>query len=248
MDHEPKGIEPVTGWRAWSLLGLGRTREATDAASIESFRTAPQQLPTQLSWMLGSVYGNARPSDAWPAVETMVASCFACNNPPTLNCWAGTCGIYIGHSSSIGPLLLPLREQPPDLLAAAFGPTEEPRRLVPEDKTWNRPSVIGLATGCGRVVQDEAGWHAEYARPRTVAITCTDCLVLDQRLTRAHGVDAIEVLEGWQAVAYCRAHISERIRRGFPSHVVPANLVEVDLLERYGVQRADFSEVELLVS
>lgn len=82
-----------------------------------------------------------------------------------------TAGVYICHSSSLGPLLLPLREEPPDLLAAAFGPIEEPRRLVPEDRTWSRPSVIGLAMGWGRVVEDEAGWHAEYARPLTVAIT-----------------------------------------------------------------------------
>jgi len=192
-----------------------------------------------LGWFLQSVYLTGQNAELWLPDQAMCAWCQRCSPPPGQDC---RCGIYLGYRDRLLDLPSPDLEYLPDIAMPPDGYTIKVPLRAPEN-CWNAPSVVGLVWGWGLIVQDEQGWHAQYAYPLELSLVCMECLVFEKSARPAKTVFAYRRFEGWVGIARCAHHTAEQVRRPprgeEPPILVSAHAVQEQLLSCYEVERAD---------
>ncbi len=230
----PDSIDPVRGWRVWTLTvdprpsipeSIQRSVQKARTPRFFSARHFRSQDGTPVTWKLYSVvfdpYGAPRQLGLWRAREAKRAQCLRngkpCRKPLTVNC---TCGVYAFRS--------------PELIADHDWITSMP---TPPDP----PSVVGQVLGWGQVIEHELGWRATFAYPSALALCCMYCLA-NHTFARAEVVrfptylthSGYDPIGGPVIVPLCRACIH-------PSPwwsgtiSLPAQDVEAALATHYGV-------------
>lgn len=230
----PDSIDPVKGWRVWSLTvdprpsfpeSLRQSVRRTRTPRFLSARHLLSQDGASIEWKLYSPsidpYRDSKRVGLWKAHEAKTALCLAnkekqCQKPLQ---WKCSCGVYAFRS--------------PELITDQVWIHSMP---TPPDP----PSVVGQILGWGHVIEHEQGWRATFAYPTALALCCMYCLA-NHALVRAEVVrfptywdDPFSFVVGPVIVPLCRA--CARPSRWWSANVcLPAPAVEATLATHYGV-------------
>lgn len=230
----PDSIDPVRGWRVWSLTVDPRPsipesiRHSVQKARAPRFLSARQiqgQDGTSVKWKLYSPafnpYRDPKRLGLWTAHEAKKARCFAerkqCRKPLK---WSCSCGVYAFRTPE------PITDQ--DWIPCMPAPPDP-------------PSVVGQILGWGQVIEHEQGWRATFAYPSALALCCMYCLA-NHSLVRAEVVrfpthwhdPFFGMSSGPLIVPLCRA--CTRPSPWWKGNVcLPAPAVEEALATHYGV-------------
>lgn len=161
------------------------------------------------------------PVEWLPRIPTR-AVCSDCAESPSLYC---RCGLYALWTGPFAEDAAAIRGSVP-----SFSPPFASGTLVSR-------CVVGRVAGWGKVVEHRKGWRAGFAYPLSVAVICVGCLVCAGRFNRADWICTSPAGRRW---ATCEDHTREYLNMPCSMRrAMAAGEAERELLERYGVARAD---------